>query len=203
MDQPQSASRILRPKNLDRNIQGRILSQGFSNGVIATDSLEEDERFGLVRHRAKRRHRWHQPIDVSRGDCSSEGQGSREFAKLLRPREHFGACASLVRDDMDGSQMAKGNRPKLTRNLRAIDITATGDQIEPLLFASTQFQDFFPSVRELRKLSAKGIGKTIRMNDRHGRRVGDLRPRSCAGGREAVKFCRPGAECNLETGTDH
>ena len=26
---------------------------------------------------------------------------------------------------------------------------------------------------------------------------------ACAGGREAVKFCRPGAECNLETGTDH
>jgi hypothetical protein len=68
--------------------------------------------------------------------------------------------------------MAKGNRPKLTRNLRAIDIPATGDQIKPLLFAS-QFQEFFPSVRELRKLSAKGIGKTIRTNGRHGRRVGD------------------------------
>src|SRR6185295_10701114 len=102
---------------------------------VATDSLEEDERFGLVRHCAKRRHRWHQSINVGRGDVSSGGQGSREFAKLLRPREHFCACTSLVRDDMNGSQMAKGNRPKVTRNVRAIDITATGDQIEPLLFA--------------------------------------------------------------------
>ena len=105
----------------------------------------------------------------------------------------------MVRDDMDGSEMAEGNRPKLTRNLRAIDIPATGDQIKPLLFASTQFQDFFPSVRELRELSAKGIGKTIRMNDRHGWRVATiLRRRPRAG-----QVLSSGGECNLETATDH
>ena len=155
MDQPQGASRTLRPKNLNRNIQGGILSQGFAHRVVATDSLKEDEIPVLVLHGAKRRHRWHQSINVGRGDHLSGGQGSREFAKLLRPRLHFGACTGLVRNDMNGSEMAKGNRPKLTRDLGAIDIYATGDQIKPLLFVLRQVQDCFPRVREFRNLSAK------------------------------------------------
>src|SRR5713101_313078 len=144
MDQPQSASRILRPKNLNRNIQGGILSQGFANRVVATDSLKEDEMSILALHRAKRRHRWHQSINVGRGDLLSGGQGTCEFAKLPRPRLHLSACTGLVRNDMNGSEMAKGDRPKLTRDLGAIDIYATGDQIEPLLFVLRQVQEFFP-----------------------------------------------------------
>jgi hypothetical protein len=175
MDKPQSASRILRPKNLNRNIQGGILSQGFANRVVATDSLKEDGMSVLVLHCATRRHRWHQVINVGRRDLLSGRQGSREFAKLLRPPLHFSACTGLVRNDMNGSEMAKGNQPELTPDLGAIDICATGDQIKPLLFALRQFQEFFPSVREFRNLSAKGIRKTIRVNDRHVRRVGDLK----------------------------
>lgn len=175
MDQPQSASRILGPKDLNRNIQGGILSQGFAGRVVAADSLEEDEMSVLVLHCAKRRHRWHQSINVGRADLLSGGQGSREFAKLLRPRVHFRACTSLVRNDMNGSEVAEGNRPKLTCDLGAIDIYATGDQIKSLLFALRQFQEFFPRVRELRNVSAKGIRKTIHVNDRHVRRVGDLK----------------------------
>ena len=155
MDQPQSASRTLRPKHLNRNLHGGILSQGFAYRVVATDSLKEDEIPVLVLHCAKRRHRWHQSINVGRGDLLSGGQGSREFAKLPRPRLHFRACTGLVRNDMNRSEMAEGNRPKRTRDLGAIDIYATDDQIEPLLFVLRQVQDFFPSVREFRNLSAK------------------------------------------------
>ena len=157
MDQPQSASRILRPKHLNRNIQCGILPQGFANRMVATDALEEDESSVLVLHCAKRRHRWHQSINVGRGDRVSGGHGSRECAKRLRPRLHFGACTGLVRNDMNGAEMAKGNRPTRTRDLGAIDIYATGDQIKPIRLAVRQFQDFFPRVRECRNLRATGI----------------------------------------------
>jgi len=40
---------------------------------------------------------------------------------------------------MNGAEMAKGNRPKLTRDLGAIDIDATGDQKKPILLAVRQF----------------------------------------------------------------
>jgi len=40
---------------------------------------------------------------------------------------------------MNGAEMAKGNRPKLTRDLGAIDIYATGDQKKPILLAVRQF----------------------------------------------------------------